>query len=349
MTYSRLLRLGALTAAAAFVLPSSSLLAADPYYAGKTLTVIAGYRPGGGIDNNARLVGHHIGKFLPGNPTVINKNMPGAGGARLANWMYKKADPDGLTIALPGRTWMFSKLFKDPGVRFDPLKFQYIGSPGPVNNKLWVRADLGIRSVADLKKSKRQIVFGGLSQRATNTVVPRILARDGWPIRTLHGYKGTSNIMLALEQKEVDGMFASASTLRNNRGDLIDNKVIVPLLQAKPFEPGVPVLEDLVSAKAKPLLKLIMASSNFGVIAIAPPGTPKARVATLRKAYAAMMKDAAFQADAKKRAVPADRPLSGEQVLAELTDVIKGADRKVVDEYLEYVPPQKKKKKAASK
>lgn len=349
MKNSRIVRYGALALAAAVLAPSGGLLAADNFYAGKTLTVIAGFRPGGGVDNNARLVGAHIGKFIPGHPTVINKNMGGAAGARLANHMYKIAKPDGLTIALPGRTWMFSKLFKDPGIRFDPLKFPYIGSPGPVNNKLWVRADLGIRSVADLKKSKRRIIFGGLSQRASNTVVPRILSRQGWPIRALHGYKGTSKIMLALEQKEVDGIFASESTLRNNRGDLIDNKVIVPLLQAKPFEKGLPVLDDLVSAKAKPLLKLVLASSNFGVIALVAPGTPKARVETLRAAYAAMMKDPAFKADAKRRAISVDRPLSGEEVLADLKDVLNGADQKVVDDYLTYVPPRKKKKKKAAK
>jgi tripartite-type tricarboxylate transporter receptor subunit TctC len=342
MAFSRFTRLGALALAALVMSPETAALAAD-FYAGKTVTVIAGYRPGGGVDNNARLVGAHIGKFIPGNPTVINKNMPGAAGGRLANHMFHKADPDGLMIALPGRTWMFSKLFKEPGVRYDPLKFAYIGSPGPVNNKLWIRADLGIRTIADLKKSKRQVVYGGLAQRASNTVIPRILGRDGFPIRALHGYKGTSNIMLAIEQKEVDGIFASESTLRNNRGDLIDNKVIIPLLQAKPFEPGLPLLDDQLSASAKPLAKLVLAASNFGVIALAPPVTPKARVDILRKAYSDMMKDAAFKADAAKRAIAVEKPLTGEEVLADLKDVLEGADQKVVNEYLTYVPPAKKK------
>jgi len=344
MGFSRIMRHGALALATMVMAPAAAPLAAD-FYAGQTVTVIAGYRPGGGVDNNARLVGAHIGRFIPGHPTVINKNMPGAAGGRLANHMFNKAKQDGLMIALPGRTWMFSKLFKDPGVRFDPLKFSYIGSPGPVNNKLWIRADLGIKSIEQLKKSKRQVVYGGLAQRASNTVIPRILGRDGFPIRALHGYKGTSKIMLAIEQKEVDGIFASESTLRSNRGDLIDNKVIIPLLQAKPFEPGLPLLDDQLSVSAKPLVKLVLAASNFGVIALVPRTTPKARVDILRKAYADMMKDAAFKADAAKRAIAVDRPLSGEQVLAELKDVLEGADQKVVDEYLTYVPPAKKKKK----
>jgi len=348
MGFLRFVRHSALALATIAAAPCADVLAAD-FYAGKTVTVIAGFRPGGGVDNNARLVGAHIGKFIPGNPTVINKNMPGAAGGRLANHMYNKAKPDGLMIALPGRTWMFSKLFKDPGVRFDPLKFAYIGSPGPVNNKLWIRADLGIKTIDELKKSKRQVVYGGLAQRASNTVIPRILGRDGFPIRALHGYKGTANIMLALEQKEVDGIFASESTLRNNRGDLIDNKVIIPLLQAKPFEPGLPLLDDQLSASAKPLVKLVLASSNFGVIALVPPGTSKAHVDILRKAYSDMMKDAAFKADATKRAISVDKPLTGEEVLAELKDVLEGADQKVVNEYLTYVPPRKKKGKKAKK
>jgi len=342
MEISRFMRTGALALAATTL--ATATMAAD-FYAGKSLIVIAGYRPGGGVDNNARLVGAHIARFIPGKPTVINKNMPGAAGGRLANHMYHKADPDGLMLALPGRTWMFSKLFKEPGVRYDPLKFEYVGSPGPVNNKLWIRADLGIKTIDELKKSRREVVFGGLAQRATNTVIPRILGRDGFPIRALHGYKGTANIMLAIEQKEVDGIFSSESTLRNNRGDLIDNKVVIALLQAKPFEPGLPVLDNYLSASAKPLVKLVTASSDFGVIALAPPKTPKDRVDILRKAYAAMMKDAAFRADAAKRAISVDKPLSGEQVLAELRDVLEGADQKVVDEYLTYVPPAKKKAK----
>ncbi len=340
MNISRYLRLGALALASTVL--TTAAIAAD-YYAGKTLTVIAGYRPGGGVDNNARLVGAHIGKFIPGNPTVINKNMPGAAGGRLANHMFHKADKDGLMLALPGRTWMFSKLFKEPGVRYDPLKFEYIGSPGPVNNKMWIRADLGIKTVDELKKSKREIVFGGLAQRATNTVIPRILGRNGFPIRALHGYNGTANIMLAIEQKEVDGIFSSESTLRNNRGDLIDNKVVIPIMQGKPFDKDLPVLNDYLPASARPLAKLVTASSDFGVIALVAPGTPKAQVDILRKAYAAMMKDPAVQADAKKRAIDIEKPLTGEEVFAELKDVLEGADQKVVNEYLTYVPPEKKK------
>lgn len=340
-TASILALAGIATAAAS--LAATRTVAAD-FYAGKTLTIIAGYRPGGGVDNNARIVGRHIARHIPGNPTVINKNMPGAGGARLANWMYNKADADGLTIALPGRSWMFSGLFKDPGVRFDPLKFAYIGSPGPVNNKLWVRADLGIRSIDELKKPRATpVVFGGLQSRSSNFIVPSVLGRAGWSIRALKGYKGTSNIMLALEQKEVDGIWASDSTLRNNRADLIDNKVIVPILQVRNWESGIPLLYDQVGGRTKKLLNLVLAPSTFGVPAIAPPGTPKAQLGILRRAYAAMVRDKAFIEDGAKRGIHAKEPLGGEELQKVIAGLINESDEEIVKDYLVYLAKPKKK------
>lgn len=347
MNISRIIRYGALGMAAAFVAPSASLLAAEASFAGKTLTIIAGFRPGGGVDNNARLIGRHIANHIPGNPKIINKNMPGSGGARLANWMYKKGKKDGLTIALPGRSWMFSKLFKDPGVRFEPLEFEYIGAPGPLNNKLWVRAALGIRSIDQLKKSKKTIIFGGLRARSSNVVVPAILSRAGWSVRSLKGYKATAKIMLALEQKEVDGIWASDSTLRN-RVDLIDNKVIVPVLQVRPWEKGIPLLYDQVDARTQKLLNLVLAPSSFGVPAIAPQGASKARLAVLRAAYAAMVKDPAFIADGKKRGIYATKPLIGNAVRDVIAKVIAESDESIVKEYLKYRGKRKKRKKKKS-
>jgi len=333
-------------AASATVQAPAPAVAAD-VFAGKQLTIIAGYRPGGGVDNNARLVGAHIGRHIPGAPTIINKNMPGAGGARLANWLYNKADKDGLTIAVPGRSWMMSKLLKDPGVRFDPLKFDYIGSLGPVPYFLFVRADSGIRSLDDLKKSKRPVVFGGLTKRASNYVVPAILEADGWPVKALHGYKGTANILLAIEQKEVEGMYASYSTIQNNRGDLIDNKVIVPIASAGGGKSAakLPPLPDHMSGKARGVYKLVTAPSTWGVPVVAPPGTDKAALSILRAAYEKMVKDPVFLADAKKRGIEAEEPNTGSEVHAVIADVLNSADEDSVKAYLAYVQRTEKKKK----
>jgi tripartite-type tricarboxylate transporter receptor subunit TctC len=337
----------AAVSAAAIAQAPATAVAAD-IFAGKQLTIIAGYRPGGGVDNNARLVGAHIGKHIPGNPTVINKNMPGAGGARLANWMYNKADKDGMTIAVPGRSWMMSKLFKDPGVRFEPKKFDYIGSLGPVPYYLFVRADTGIKSLADLKASKRQVVFGGLTQRASNYVVPAILGADGWPVKALHGYKGTANILLAIEQKEVDGMYVSYSTILNNRADLVNNNVLVPIATAGsgkgPNKAKLPALPDSMGPKARGVYNLVTAPSTWGVPVIAPPGTEKAALGVLRTAYMKMVKDPDFLADAKKRGIEVSDPNTGPEVQKIIADVLDNADEASVQAYMGYVKRKKKKK-----
>jgi tripartite-type tricarboxylate transporter receptor subunit TctC len=337
----------ALAAGAVAQAPATSV-AAD-LFAGKQLTIIAGYRPGGGVDNNARLVGAHLGKHIPGSPTIINKNMPGAGGARLANWLYNKADKDGFTIALPGRSWMMSRLLKDPGIKYDPVKFDYIGSLGPVPYYLFVRADSGIGSLDALKKSKRQVVFGGLTKRASNYVVPAILAADGWPVKALHGYKGTANILLAIEQKEVDGMYASYSTILNNRGDLIDKKVLIPIATAGGGKPAkgvkLPALPDSMGGKARGVYSLVTAPSTWGVPVIAPPGTDKAALAVLRGAYDKMVRDPAFLADAKKRGIVVEDPNTGPEVQKVIASVLANADEASVKAYLNYVQRTKKKKK----
>ena len=233
MTQRTIALRASIAAAAALLLTAPAASAADSFFAGKTVTIIAGFRPGGGIDGMARLIARHYGQSIPGKPDILVKNIAGAAGNVAANHIYNKADKDGLTLATPGRTWMLSKLFGDPGVRFDAKKFTYIGSAGPENDILWVRADTGIKTFADLKKSKRTLVFGALSLRSTNGSIPLILGHDGLPIKVLPGYKGTSRIMLAIEQKEVDGMMSGEDTFRANRGDLIDNKVVLPILHSR--------------------------------------------------------------------------------------------------------------------
>jgi len=332
-TVSRKIALG--VAAAALLAPVAAA-ADDSFFAGKTIAIIAGFRPGGGVDGTARLVARHFGKFVPGKPTVLVKNIAGAAGGVAANHLYNKVDPDGLTLAMPGRTWMLSKLFNEPGARFEPMKFTYIGSPGPVNNKFWIRADLGIRTIEDLKKSKRKVVMGALNLRSTNGSVPTIMAHDGMPISVLPGYKGTSNIMLAIEQKEVDGMCSSDETFRANRGDLIDNKVVIPLLQSFPEEKGVPLFDTIISPKSKALFDLATASERFGLPLIGPPGVPADRVATLRKAFLAMDRDKDFAADTAKLGSKAGDAIEGGKLEQLIGQTLKNATPAVVKQFFEY-------------
>lgn len=332
----RTIALRAAIAAAALLVAAPAASAADSFFAGKTVTIIAGFRPGGGIDGMARLIARHYGQSIPGKPDILVKNISGAAGNVAANHVYNKADRDGLTLATPGRTWMLSKLFGDPGVRFDAKKFTYIGSAGPENDILWVRADTGIKTFADLKKSKRKLVFGALSLRSTNGSIPLILAHDGLPIKVLPGYKGTSRIMLAIEQKEVDGMMSGEDTFRANRADLIDNKVVLPILQSTPRIKGLPLISHIISAKSKALYTLASAAERFGVPLIGPPGIPAARVAILRKAFMAMTRDKAFIADAKKVSIPIGDAIDGPDLKKMIVSTIDNATPQVIKQFKDY-------------
>ena len=124
---------------------ASSAIAAD-FYQGKTLTVIVGYAPGGGVDASARAMTRHLGRFIPGHPNIVVQNMEGAAGVVSVNFLDRRVAPDGLTLAVPGRSWYIEAIVKRPGITFDPTKFTYIGSPGPVSAAAYVHARTGIAS-----------------------------------------------------------------------------------------------------------------------------------------------------------------------------------------------------------
>lgn len=322
--------------------PAPQAQAAD-FYKGKSLTVIVGYRPGGGVDANARLVSRHIGKFIPGNPEVIVKNMDGAGGGIAANYVYNKAKPDGLTIAVPGRDWLMRGLIGVPGVRFDAMKYTFIGSPGSVNFYVWIRGDTGIKSLDDLKKSKKTIVFGGLRPTTATVSVTRLMQADGWPIKVQPGYRGTAKVLLALEQKEVDAYFVPESSLRR-RKDLLDKKFVLPIVQALPGAGGkhLPALTEIVSPKRKATLKFMLSSTIFGVPVVAPPGVPKDRADILRKAFVEMAADKAYQADAAKIGVPTGSAHSGQKLRALVADIIKNTPKSSIADYKRLTAGKKK-------
>src|ERR1700752_1390652 len=133
---------------------ASPALAADVYQ-GKTLTVIVGYAPGGGVDASARAITRHLGRFIPGHPNIVVQNMEGAAGIVSLNHLDRRVAPDGLTLAVPGRSWYIEAIVKRPGITFDPTKFTYVGSPGTVSAAAFLRNSTGIASLDALKASSK--------------------------------------------------------------------------------------------------------------------------------------------------------------------------------------------------
>src|SRR5215208_1791879 len=304
-----------LMALAAFA--TTPLSAQSDFFSGKTIQLYVGFSPGGGVDSEARIAARHLERFIPGNPTIVVKNMPGAGGIVLANHIYKGAEADGLTLAMPGRSgFLLSNIVKDKNVTYDLAKFAYIGGAGSTNSILWMRKDSGITNAAQLKAAKKEIVLGAWSARAQNAIVPKVLQKyEGWPFKVVHGYPGTNEVIIAIERRELDGLYSHQGSVQSIRPDMIANGDLVPVVQTFEEFPDVPTLDSLIShPKEKALLGLLSAPSRIGLPPLAPPAIPADRLETLRKAHALMVKDKEFLDEAEKRGLPAGEPIGGEEL-----------------------------------
>jgi Tripartite tricarboxylate transporter family receptor len=333
---SRRLLLAAVAACVLLTAPRDTR--AEDFYAGKTLTIICGYPPGGGVDAGARLIARHLPRFIPGNPGVVVQNMPGAGGLLAANHIYAKADRDGLTIGLPGRDWVLYPTLKLPGGQFDALKYTYVGSTGSSNNFGWVRADLGIASAAAWKASPRKVVLGALTPNTVTATMPKLMAGEGYPIQVVTGYRGTVQIVQAIEQGEVHGIVTNLATFAR-RPDLVD-KAVIRLFQTLPQIKDLPLLEDVISKEARSLLKMLNAPSVTGMPLVAPPDVPQERAAILRVAFMAMARDPRFVAEADSIGEPTESPIDGERLRALNADIIGSATDATVLAYKEMTGQQ---------
>src|SRR6266545_2384770 len=269
--------------------------AADDVFAGKTINVIAGFPPGGGVDGEMRVLARFIAKYIPGSPVIVSRNMQGAGGIILANHLYNMAAADGLTLGMPGRSgFLLSNVVPQKGINYDLARFSYIGGAGSAANALWVHRRTGITSVADLKRARSPIVVGALNARSENAIAPRVLeSYEGWPLKIVTGYPGFSEVLIALERGEVDGLFSHEGSVANSRPDLIATGAVRAIVQSFDAMPGVPILSDVVTdPNARALLGLVTVPSQIGLPLLGPPGIAPERLEMLRRSYMRLMEDA---------------------------------------------------------
>jgi tripartite-type tricarboxylate transporter receptor subunit TctC len=305
--------------------------AAD-FYRGRTLTLIVGFAPGGGVDTQARTIARHLVRFIPGQPGVIVQNMEGAAGALATNFLNQRVAPDGLTISTPGRSWFVEGVVKGPGIGFDPTRFTYIGSAGGSNSVAYVRAATGIRTLDDLKSSRQTVTFGSLASTTPTAMVPLMLAGLGMPIKVVVGYVSTARVLVALEQGEVDAVFTVSDSFAR-RQDLIANRIVVPILQSKPGLPELPLVRDVLPPREGPLLTLVMGTDSFGLPLVGPPGVAPELTEILRKAFLDMVADKDYQADAVKADLPVGAPLDGAQLSAMINELAASATPEIVAAY----------------
>ncbi len=299
-------------------------------YAGKTITIVVGYKPGGGYDRTARLLARHLPKHIPGNPTIIVQNMPGANSVIAANHVYNVAKPDGLTIGTFNRNLPIAQLLKVDGVKYDMTKFAWIGSAASESTVLAIRSDLPYKTFQDLQKSDKEIVIGATGPGANTYDFPLLLKELlGVKIKLVSGYSSSSDIMLAIERKEVDGRAGSYSSIR----PFVDNKVVRPIIRARASEPGIenlPVDEDLApNPRAKAIMALRSAPEIVGRPYVMPPGTPDKLLKIMQTAFKKAIEDPELIEEAKKAKaelnyVPGDEALKVmKEVLAQPKDVVE--------------------------
>jgi tripartite-type tricarboxylate transporter receptor subunit TctC len=313
--------------------------AADDVFAGKTINVIAGFPPGGGVDGEMRVLARFFAKYIPGQPSIVPRNMQGAGGIILANHLYNVAAADGLTLGMPGRSgFLLSNVVPQKGITYDLARFSYIGGAGSAANALWVHQRTSISSVADLKRARTPIVIGALNARSENAIAPRVLeSYEGWPLKIVTGYPGFSEVLIALDRGEVDALFTHEGSIANSRPDLISSGAVKPIVQSFDAMAGVPVLADVVvDANARALLGLVTTPSHIGLPLLGPPGIPSERLEVLRQSYQHLMDDAEYRAEADRRGLPVGRAVSGAELQQLIAQKLSAVPERLVKEYMAF-------------
>ena len=305
------------------------------FYAGRVVQLIIGYATGGGYDDYARMLGRHIARHIPGNPTVVVQNMPGAGSLRAANYLYNIAPKDGTVFGGFARG-----IFLDPllghtdAMRYTAAKFGWLGSISTDVGVCAFRSDSGIASWADMQTKRYKIGATGVG--ADSDVFPNLLRKMfNLPMQLVPGYQSAAETVLAILRKEVDGRCGwSWSTLSSRNRDLLLSKQITVVLQLTDRKLAelaeVPsVLDVAESADQQAILKLVIARQTMARPFVAPPGIPPERLTALRHAFEATMNDPEFLADAKRQNLDV-RPVTGaeadeliKQVYATSPDIVK--------------------------
>ena len=323
-------------ALSSFATPSG----AQDFYRGKTVTLFAGQPPGGGIDSEMRLVGQFFGRHIPGEPALVPRNMPGAGGMILGNHLFGVAKPDGLTLGMPGRSgFVLAPLISAADTKYDLRRFTWIGSSASSNFVLFMRRQSNIRTFDDLRNAKHQIIIAGSGSTTANSVMPEVLAKyENLPIKVVRGYPGIIDAILAVERGEADGVFCQRASIRS---DMLASGSVVPVLQVFDMEPNLPILDRYISnPKEKALLELLSAPQRLGLAVIAPPGLPDDLTRILRQSYLKMVESREYVEEAIKRNFDVGRPNTGEEITDYVTNTLMAFPAETIREYRSYVEKQ---------
>ena len=318
---------GAIFAAAA--LPAE----AQDFYAGKTMTIIVSTGAGGSYYLLAQAFSRHMPKYIPGQPNIIVKAMPGAGNLLATNFLHNIAPKDGTTIGTINNSIPLHQALDGQGVHFDARKFNWLGSTGTYNSVAYVWHTAGVKTLQDAMT--KEVILGGTGVGSSIVIYPTVMNNLlGTKFKIVLGYQSTMEIDIAMERGEMQARTGSYTALASEHPDwLKDNKVVI-LAQIggkkDPLLPNIPMMTDFATSdEARQIIQLISSPIALGRPYLAPPDVPADRVALLRKAFDSALRDKGFHAEAEKMDTAID-PVSGEEIAKIVNDTIN-APAKVIE------------------
>jgi tripartite-type tricarboxylate transporter receptor subunit TctC len=296
----------------------------EQFYKGRTVTMLVGTAPGGINDISARLVAKYLGHFIPGAPSIVVQNNPGAGGLITANKLYGNVDKDGSALAKFERAVPQLQIQGDPNAQFDSTKFTWLGSLSSYANDayfLLVNADNRVKSVAELRGGGAPINLGADNSASSNLIFA-VIAKEilGLNVNVIRGYTGAANLFLAMQSREIDGQFVGLSSIKSGQRDLWNKGAFRPLMAfgrttRHPDFPNVPIGRELTSdADALALIGFAELPFFMALPFAAPPGVPADRAKALQTAFMDMTRDKDFLAEAERIGIDMS-PIDGASIL----------------------------------
>lgn len=299
---------------------------AAEFYEGKQIAFTVGFEAGETYDIYARLAAAHLTRHIPGNPTIVVRNLPGVGGLKAANYMAQQAPRDGTAIAMSNQSLALEQALKNPAIQFDVRELSWIGRLAPILQFIVVTQSSPVKTFEQVKQTP--VILSATSPSGMTYVIPQVLNRlADSKFKIIPGYAGTSGALLALERGEVQAATMTVTNLLIDKPDwLADKKISVLVSNADERYRNLPDVPSMVEvgrgAEEKQILALYSSTSKLGRAIMGPPGIPADRLAILRKAFDTMTRDAAFVAETQKRKLVEFDPMSGEELQKSIATVL---------------------------
>jgi len=294
-----------------------SQASAQESFVGKTIRLSIGTGPGGGYDTYGRLVARHIGRHIPGHPSIVPQNMPGAASLTLTNYLYNQAPRDGTAIGIINQAMPTEQFLLDQNIHYDAARFNWIGRVSSAVEMLIVWHTVPIEKIEDVRR--RDVIMGGTGPTSSTVFVPYLLNNlAGMRFKVITGFNGTTEIGLAMERGEIEGSATPLESLTSYRANWVrDRKIKILLQQTAVRDPEVQHIPTMVemgsTPEAREILSFFSSAAEVGRSIVAPPAMAQGTVETLRRAFDAMITDPAFLDDARRAGIQL-KPMSGERL-----------------------------------